>query len=95
MDLDMDQEVCAECGTRLTDPGSLVEDEGTVYCCRNCFVHATAPGTAEAVGSEEHCAHCGLSIVDKTSRVQRGIHVYCCNNCANAPERAIVGRPAT
>ncbi len=93
MAIDLNQEVCALCGTRLTDRSSVVENEGTLYCCSNCFAHATKPGTASAVASGEHCAHCGMSIVETSTRVQRGINVYCCNNCANARERAQVGRP--
>ncbi len=94
MAIDLNQEVCAQCGTRLTDRSSVVENEGTLYCCRNCFIHAANPGTAQALQVADHCAHCGMSIVDSSSRVQRGLNVYCCNNCANAPERVHVGRPA-
>ncbi len=94
MSIDLNQEICAQCGTRLTDRTSIVENEGTLYCCSNCFVHATHPATSQVVEAAEHCAHCGLSLVDTSSRVQRGTNVYCCNNCANAMERTFVGRPA-
>ncbi len=86
------QEVCARCGTRLTDADSVVEDDGTLYCCGNCFAHATSPLAYVAGSKDEVCAHCGLVLVDKRSRVQRGIRVYCCPNCANAFEH--VGPPA-
>ena len=94
MAIDLNQEVCAECGTRLTDRESVVENEGTLYCCNNCFIHATRPGSAAAAAAAEHCAHCGFAIVDNSTRVRQGVNVFCCNNCANARERAHVGRPA-
>ncbi|MGB8644639.1 MAG: hypothetical protein WCF84_05345 [Anaerolineae bacterium] len=93
MSVDLNQEVCALCGTRLTDRSSVVENEGTLYCCRNCLIHAMRPDAALVADSGEHCAYCGMGIVETTTRVQQGIHIYCCNNCANARERALVGRP--
>ncbi len=92
MSVDLNQEVCANCGVRLTDPGPVIENEGNLYCCGNCFLHATLPATQSAPGAET-CAQCGFTILDKSSRVQQGVNVYCCGNCANARERAFVGRP--
>ncbi len=94
MAVDWNQEVCAMCGVRLTDTSSLVENEGQLYCCSNCFIHATTHETAQNAPNREHCAQCGLVLLETASRVQRGVNVYCCNNCANARERAQVGRPA-
>ncbi len=92
MSVDLNQEVCANCGVRLTDRNTVVEDDGLLYCCRNCFIHAVHPETQAAPG-EETCAHCGMTLIDKQSRVQQGSKVFCCGNCANATERAFVGRP--
>ncbi|HZQ06292.1 MAG TPA: hypothetical protein VFD70_06900 [Anaerolineae bacterium] len=86
------QEVCAKCGTRLVYMDSVVEDDGTLYCCGNCFAHATRPIAQLAGTKTELCAHCGLALVDKSTRVQRGVRVYCCMNCADAFEH--VGPPA-
>ncbi len=94
MAVDLNNEVCARCGVRLTSKDSVVENEGNLYCCSNCFIHATQPAVAQSAPANESCAHCGLALIDTSSRVQRGVNVYCCNNCANAIERQVVGRPA-
>ncbi len=94
MAVDFNSEVCARCGVRLTDRSSVVENEGALYCCSNCLLHATQPVVAQSAPARESCAHCGLTLLDTSSRVQRGVNVYCCNNCANARERQSVGRPA-
>ncbi len=93
MSVDLNQEVCAMCGVRLTDRSTVVENEGSLYCCSNCFIHSTTRGVAQQTPRRETCAQCGLTLVETTTRVQRGVNVYCCNNCANARERAQVGRP--
>ncbi len=94
MSVDLNQEVCAFCGTRLTDRTSVVEDEGELYCCGNCFAAASDPSSVGAMPNPVRCSHCGVVITDRKSTVQRGLHNYCCNNCANAPQRENVGRPA-
>ncbi len=81
------------CGVRLTDRTTVIENEGKIYCCGNCFIHDTHPA-AQSAPDRESCAYCGLTLIDTQTRVQRGVNVYCCNNCANARERADVGRPA-
>jgi hypothetical protein len=94
MAVDLNQETCAMCGVRLTDRSSVVENEGQLYCCSNCFVHSALRGAVQATARREACAQCGLTLLETATRVQRGVQVYCCNNCANARERAQVGRPA-
>jgi hypothetical protein len=27
---------CAHCGAPIVDPSTIVEENGLVYCCRNC-----------------------------------------------------------
>ncbi len=93
MSTDLNQEVCAMCGVRLTDRTSVVENEGKLYCCSNCFLHDTHPAAQNAPG-RPNCDYCGLTILENQTTVQRGINIYCCNNCANARERKFVGRPA-
>ncbi len=87
------QEVCARCGTRLIDASSVVENDGTLYCCGNCLVHATTTIAPTSDPAAEFCAQCGLRLVDTRSRVRRGSRVYCCANCAQAFLE--VGEPVT
>lgn len=93
MAVDLNREVCAQCGVRLTYRESVVEDGGTLYCCPNCFAHAHQPALAP-LPKQEFCACCGNSLLETQTRVQRGVNVYCCNNCADARERERLGRPA-
>ncbi len=91
MSVDLNREVCAQCGTRLTDRSTVVENDGQLYCCANCMFHATHSDLAGATRPSRYCAHCGQSIVVSESQVQRGPSYYCCANCANAFEQ--VGPP--
>ncbi len=93
MAVDLNNYFCAMCGTRLTDDSSIIKNEGTLYCCSNCFIHATQPASAQVSLDAEHCAQCGLALLATETRVRRGINSYCCNNCANAREREQVGHP--
>jgi predicted RNA-binding Zn-ribbon protein involved in translation (DUF1610 family) len=91
MSTDLNREVCAKCGVRLTDRTTVVENDGTLYCCGNCLAHDAAKVPVMPVGAEV-CAHCGLWLIDTSTRVVRGTRVYCCGNCANAMVE--VGPPA-
>jgi hypothetical protein len=91
MAIELNRDVCAHCGTRLTDMSTVVEDDGTLYCCGNCLIHATKPELAMNATHAPVCRHCNMAIVDTSTLVQRGANTYCCNNCANAMEE--IGEP--
>ncbi len=93
MSVDLNQEVCAMCGVRLTDRTTVVENEGTLYCCSNCFMHSQHRVATPSAPGRETCDYCGLVLLETKTKVARGLKVYCCNNCANARERQNVGRP--
>jgi hypothetical protein len=92
MAVDLNKETCAFCGTRLTDRNPVVEDDGILYCCPNCFTHASQPSLAQIAPGHEYCGHCKLKILETETRIQRGASVYCCANCANAFD--LIARPA-
>jgi hypothetical protein len=68
---------CAQCGTPIVDPATLVRESGGTFCCTNCL--AASQGRP---GSTLVCAHCATPIVDVDSEFERDNRIFCCPNCA-------------
>jgi hypothetical protein len=82
---------CAFCSTPIVCTTTLVEVDGSYYCCPNCELAARQPATARRVrrggGLVLTCAHCGTPIIFSEIMVSTVGRTYCCANCAEVAGR--------